>query len=175
MPANKGPENPLEVLKRIDRRLRIMEQARRLPSLIGAQVTKNSNQIITTGMAAVTQVTFAPPLDFDTDAFFDDVNNRYVIPDDLDGYYTIIAKTEWVSGTGAARTRLRYNGVGFTETYTGAVGGGFETTQLIMIDKYLNASDTVDLVVSHDQGTNRSIVGTGDDYGTYFGLKFRGR
>jgi hypothetical protein len=174
MPANKLPENPLEVLKRLEKRVRIMEQSRRLPSFIGAQVTKTANQTIATGMSTVELITFGTP-DFDTDSFFNATNDTLVCPDDLAGYYWIYAKVEWENGTGPLRTRLRLNSTGFTENYSGSAGSPVDTSVPIGITKYLNEGDFIELVASQNQGSDRQVIGSGDDYGTYLGMYFLGR
>jgi hypothetical protein len=121
-------------------------------------------------------VTFAS-VDFDSDGFFDDGNDQFLVPDDLDGYYSLYAKVDWEDGTGAVRTRIEFNNdfanINNAESWAESTSGS-DTTGYVHIVRYMNAGDLIHLKVAHNQGTDRSVIGTGDAHGSYFGIAFLG-
>ena len=175
MTNSKQPSDPLTFLNKLAQRVEILERARRLPSLIGAQVSKNSGQAITTGAGSSTQVTFASPTDFDTDNFFDDANDQMVIPADLDGYYLLYGKVQFATGTGDIRIRPRINGTAFAEFNAASTAGIPSSVAITPIIRLMAEGDTFQIWVAHNQGTNRNVDGDGTDEETYFGLQFLGR
>lgn len=174
MPAHKKLEDPLDVIKHLDKRMRVLEQSRRFSSFIGAQIRKGGNQTITTGIGPVTQVSFSGA-DFDTDLFFDNISNVLTIPTDLQGYYMLYCKVEWDTGTGQMILRGRINNTAFTETHSGSVTGMATSHFFTPIVHYMAEGDYFDIGVSHNQGTDRDVLGSGDDFDTYMGMYYLGR
>jgi hypothetical protein len=134
------------------------------PSFVGCIAVRTTDQ---TGVATATNtaVSFTGTDELDTDAFHDPASNpsRITIPSGKGGKYLLTGYVIWDSDTTGQRRILFYkNGsvlIGGTNTLgslAGGIGYAQQTTSIVVA---LAVADYVELYVTQNSGTNRTLSG----------------